>query len=184
MFEEGKICVSTTMVVSPILFVLKPNGQGLRFCIDYRHLNNYTKKDRTPLPIMEELQSKLRGAKHSTKVNLKSEFCLVNIALGDEKFTAFRTKFGLYEYLVMPFGLCNAPATFLREINRILRLLPGIELVINTETSSDEHDGMVVLAYVDDILIATKGSLEQHHKQVSKGLHLLLHNKMCMEIDK
>ena len=166
------------------MFVPKPNGKGLRLCIDYRHRNDYTKKDKTPLPIMEELSSGVRGATHITKIDLKSGFHLVRMALGHDKYTAFRTKFGLYEYLAMPFGLCNAPATFQREINRILRPLLGLELVIKTGVHIDEDDGMVVVAYIDDILIATKGSLDKHHKQVSKVFQLLRDNNMCVEIDK
>jgi len=183
MIEEGKICPSSSTVGSPILFIPKPNGRGLRLCVDYRHLNDYTKNDRTSLPIMEELPSRLRGATHITKVDLKSGLYLIGIALGHEKFTAFRTKFGLYEYIVMPFGLCNAPETIQGEINRILRPLLGIELVLNTETHIEEDGGMVVVAYIDDILIATKGSLENHHRQVSKVFQLLIENNMCIDID-
>jgi len=106
------------------------------------------------------------------------------MALGHEKYTAFRTKFGLYEYLVMPFGLCNTHAMFQREINRILRPLLGLELVIRTDVHIDEDDRMVVVAYIDDILIATKGSLQKHHQQVSKVFQLLMDNQMCIEIDK
>jgi len=184
MIKEGKIRPSSSTVGSPILFVPKPNGKGLRLCIDYRHLNDYTKKDKTPLPIMEELSSRVRGATHITKIDLKSGFHLITMALGHEEFTAFRTKFGLYEYLVMPFGLCNAPATFQREINRILRPLLGLELVIKTGVHLDDDNGMVVVAYIDDILIATKGSLDKHHKQVSKVFQLLMDNNMCVKIDK
>jgi len=182
--KEGKIRPSSSTVGSPILFVPKPNGKGLRLCIDYRHLNDYTKKDRTPLPIMEELSARVKGASHITKVDLKSGFYLIRMALGHEKYTAFHTKFGLYEYLVMPFGLCNAPATFQREINRILRPLLGLELVIKTDIHIDDDEGMTVVAYIDDILIATKGSLEKHHRQVSKVFQLLMDNKLCIEIDK
>jgi transposase InsO family protein len=184
MIKEGKIRPSSSMVGSPILFVPKPNGRGLRLCIDYRHLNDFTKKDKTPLPIMEELSARVRNATHITKVDLKSGFYLIPMALGHENYMAFRTKFGLYEYLVMLFGLCNAPATFQREINRILRPLLGLELVIKTDVHIDEDEGMVVVAYIDDILIATKGSLEKHRKQVSKGFQLLMDNHMCIEIDK
>jgi len=184
MIKEGKIRPSKSTVGSPILFVPKPNGRGLRLCIDYHHLNDYTKKDRTPLPIMEELSSRMLGATHITKIDLKSGFYLIRMALGHEKYTAFRTKFGLYEYLVMPFGLCNAPATFQREINRILRPLLSIELVIKTDVQEDDDEGMVVVAYIDDILIATKGSLQKHHRQVSKVFQLLMDNHMCVEIDK
>jgi len=159
MIKEGKICPSSSRVGSLILLVPKPNGRRLRLCIDYRHLNDYTKKDHTPLLIMEELQSRLRETTHITEVDLESRFYLIRMALGHEKFTAFCTKFGLYEYTVMPFGLFNMPATFQWAINRILRPLLGMELVFNTKTLIDEDDGMVVVAYIDDILIATKGSL-------------------------
>jgi len=133
---------------------------------------------------MEELSARVRGATHITQIDLKSGFHLIRMALGHEKFTAFLTKFGLCEYMVMPFGLCNALATFQREINKILRPLLGLELVIRTDVHVDEDEGMVVVAYIDDILIATKGSLEKHHKQVSKVFQLLMDNNMCVEIDK
>jgi len=94
MIKEGKIRPSSSTVGSPILFVSKSNGNGLRLCLDYRHLNNYTKQDRTPLPIMEELQGRSREATHITKVDLKSGVYLIRMALGYEKFMAFRTKFG------------------------------------------------------------------------------------------
>jgi len=111
---------------------------------------------------MGELQSRLRGATHITTVDLKSGFYLIRTVLEYEKFTGFCTKFGLYEYMVMPFGLWNAPATFQREINRILRPLLGIGLVFNSTTHINADQGMVVVAFNDDILIATKGSLDKH----------------------
>jgi len=88
------------------------------------------------------------------------------MVLGHEKFMVFHTKFGLYEYMVMPFGLTNAPATFQREINRILQPLLGMELVLDTKIQADKDDRMVMVAYIDDILIATKGPKEKHRKQV------------------
>jgi len=104
--------------------------------------------------------------------------------LGHERYTAFRTKFGLFEYTVMPFGLTNAPATFQREIDRLLRPVLGIELVINHTIHIDEDKEMVVVAYIDDMIIATKGSIEKHRRQVGKVFDLLLENQMCVEIDK
>jgi hypothetical protein len=133
---------------------------------------------------MQELQDRLKGADFITKVDLKAGFHLIRMLLGHEKYTAFRTKFRLFEYTVMPFGLTNAPATFQREINRILRPVLGIELVINQEIHIDKDDGLVVVAYIDDIIIATKGSVQKHRKQVGKVFDLLLENKMCVEIDK
>jgi len=85
--------------------------------------------------------------------------------------------------MVMPFSLTNAPATFLREINRILRPVLGIELVINHTVHIDKGEGMVVVAYIDDIIIAMKGSLEKHTRQVGKVFDLFLENQMCVEID-
>jgi len=115
---------------------------------------------------------------------MQAGFHLIRMAMGNKKFTTFRIKFGLYEYMVMPFGLTNAPATVQREINSLLRPLLGMEPVINTKLSIDEDGGMIVVAYIDDILIATKGSLEKHHKQVSKVFQLLMDNHMYIEIDK
>jgi len=107
----------------------------------------------------------------------------MQMALEHEKYTAFRTKFGLFEYLVIPFGLTQALATFQRDVNRILRSVLGIELVINTKVHIDEDEGMVVVAYINDILIATKESLAKHQQQVGKVFDLFVENKMCLEID-
>jgi hypothetical protein len=133
---------------------------------------------------MDELSRKMRDCDFITKIDMKAGFHLMRMAMGHEKFTAFRTKFGLYEYMVMPFGLTNALATFQREMNPILRCLLGMELVLDSKVAIDKDGGMVVMVYIDDILIATKGSLEKHHQQVSKVFQLLMDNHMCVEIDK
>jgi hypothetical protein len=172
MSKEGKIRPSSSTVGSPILFVPKPNGRGLRLCIDYQHLNDYTKNDKTPLLIMEELSIRVKGADFITKVDPKSGFYLIRTMLVHKQYTPFCTKFVLYECMVMSFGLCNAPATFQREINRILRPLLGLELVIKRDMHIEEDEGMIVVAYIDDILIATKGSLQKHHNQISKVFQL------------
>jgi len=184
MIREKKIRPSSSSVGSPIVFVPKPNGKRLRLCVDYRHLNAHTKKDKTSLPIMDELSRKIRGATFITKIDMRAGFNLIRMSLGHEKFMAFRTLFGLHEYMVMPFGLTNAPATFQQEINRILRPLLGMELVINTREEIDKDGGMVVVAFIDDIPIATKGSIDKHHIQVRKVFQLLMDNNMCVEIDK
>jgi hypothetical protein len=133
---------------------------------------------------MTELKRKLRNTDFITKIDMRSGFHLIRMALGHEKFTAFRTRFGLFEYMVMPFGLTNAPATFQREINRILQPVLGLELVIRYDVDIENDDGMAVVAYIDDIIIATKGSIQKHHRQVSKVFQLLMDNNMSIEIDK
>jgi hypothetical protein len=89
MIAEGKIRQSSSSVGSPILFVPKPNGKGLRLCVDYRHLNQHTIKDETPLPIMDELKQRINGADFITKLDFKAGFHLMRMALGHEKYTAF-----------------------------------------------------------------------------------------------
>jgi hypothetical protein len=106
------------------------------------------------------------------------------MALGHEMFIVFRVQFGLYEYMVMPFGLYNAPITFQKEINRILRPVLGLKLVIKTDVHIDDDGGMVGIGYTNDIFETTKGSLEKHHRQVSKVFQLLMDNHFCIEIDK
>lgn len=96
---------------APVLFVKKPGG-GLRFCVDYRGLNELTIKNRYPLPLIPETLDRLATAKWYTKLDLTHAYNLVRIAEGDEWKTAFRTRLGHYQYKVMHFGLTNAPATF------------------------------------------------------------------------
>src|SRR5205085_11575967 len=100
-------------------------------------LNKITIKNRYPLPLMNELWDRLGKAKFFTKLDQKNGFYLLRIAKGDEWKTAFRYRYGLYEYMVMPFGLCNAPSTFQSMINDVFHDLLA--------------EGVVV--YLDDILI-------------------------------
>jgi len=121
LIREGKIRPSSSTTRSAILFIPKPNGKGLRLCVNYRSLNQNTVKDTIPLPTIQELQDWLNGVDTITKIDLKAGFHLIRMLLPNVKYTAFRTKFRLFKYTVMPFGLTNAPVTFQREINRILR---------------------------------------------------------------
>jgi len=106
------------------------------------------------------------------------------MALGHEKFTTFHMKFGLYQYMVIPFSFTNAPATLHTEINRMLRPVLGIGLVVYVKVDIDEDNGLVVVAYTTDILITTKRSLSKHHRQVRKVFDMALENNMCVAIDK
>src|SRR5207302_5914382 len=111
MFVVGKIRRSGSPAVALIVFVPKPDCT-LRLCIDYRGLNKITIKNRYCLPLMNELHDRLGKATVFTKLDLKNGYYLLRMAQGEEWKTAFRCRYGLYEYTVMPFGLCNAPATF------------------------------------------------------------------------
>ena len=109
--ERGFIQPSQSPYGSPILFVRKKDG-SLRFCVDYRALNKMTVKNRYALPRTEELFDRLQGAKIFSKIDLESGYWQVRIAEADITKTAFRTRYGHYEFKVMPLGLTNAPAMF------------------------------------------------------------------------
>ena len=109
--RRGWIRHSTSPAGAPILFVPKKDGT-LRLCVDYRGLNNVTIKDRCPLPLIGETLDRLSGARYYTTLDLKDAYHRIRIKAGDEWKTAFRTRYGHFEYLVMPFGLTNAPASF------------------------------------------------------------------------
>jgi len=167
MEKTGKIQRSTSPAGSPILFVPKPSGRGLRLCVDYRGLNKITIPNRYPLPLMQELQDRVQGAQWFTKLDLKNGFNLIRIRQGDEWKTAFRTRYGLFEFNVMPFGLTNAPSTFQDMMNHVL---------------SDVLD-MGVLAYMDDILIYAKTE-EEHDRLVQEVLRRLQENGLAVSLEK
>jgi DNA-binding NtrC family response regulator len=113
------ICASTSSAASQILFAKKKDGT-LRLCVDYRALNAITKKNWYQLPLIEETLRQVAGARYFTRLDLRSAFNLIRIKAGDEWKTAFRTRYGLFEFIVMPFGLTNAPATCRQFVNDTL----------------------------------------------------------------
>jgi len=137
---------------SPIIFVKKKDGK-LRLCADNRALNEVTKKNRHPLPLISEALDRLGGAKYFTKLDIKDAYHNIRIREGDEWKTTFSTKLWTYEYLVMPFGLCNALAAFQRLINEVRM----------------KHIDMSCIVYLDDVLIYSN-TLQQHRKDVSNIL--------------
>jgi RNase H-like domain found in reverse transcriptase/Reverse transcriptase (RNA-dependent DNA polymerase) len=157
---------STSPAGAPILFVPKKDG-GLRLCVDYRGLNKVTIKNRHPLPLIDETLDRLVGAQVFTKLDLKDAYHRVRIREGHEWKTAFRTRYGHFEYLVMPFGLANAPATFQAYINTALAGL---------------LDRFVVV-YLDDILIYSK-NIEEHHDHVRQVLTRLRKNNLFCKLSK
>ena len=108
---KGFIRASRLESAAPVLFIKKP-GSSLRFYVDYRGLNAVTVKNRYPLPLILETLNRLSRAKIFTKLDIISAFNRLRIREGDESLTVFRTRFGLFEYLVMPFSLYNGPASF------------------------------------------------------------------------
>jgi len=106
--QSGKIRRSSSPIGAPILFVPKPDGI-LRLCVDYQQLNKITIKNKYPLPLMNQLRSRLGKATVFTKLDLKNGYYLTRMAKGDEWKTAFTSRYGLYQYTLMRFGLWNAP---------------------------------------------------------------------------
>ena len=132
---NGFIRPSKSPAGAPILFVGKPDG-SLRLCVDYRGLNNLTIKNRYPLPLIGESLDRLGRAKRFTQLDLTSAYHRMRIKEGDEWKTTFRTRYGHFEYQVMPFRLSNAPASFQGYINKILAKKLVIFVIIIRMTSS------------------------------------------------
>ena len=166
MLAKGYIRPSTSPAGYPILFVPKKNGK-LRLCVDYRHLNNITVKNRYPLPLISELRDRLCKAKWFTALDLKGAYNLIRMKEGEEWKTAFRTQEGHFEYLVMPFGLTNAPATFQTMIDHVLRAFLDVCVVV----------------YLDDILIYSE-TLDEHREHVHKVLKTLRDNHLLVDPQK
>ena len=109
--KKGFIVPSDAPYASPVLFAKKPEG-GWRFCVDYRKLNAITKKDRYPLPLIEETLARLARVKVFTKLDVRQAFYRIRMKESVEDLTTFRTRYGSYKYKVLPFGLCNGPDPF------------------------------------------------------------------------
>ncbi|KAG7674317.1 hypothetical protein KSW81_006118 [Nannochloris sp. 'desiccata'] len=164
--NRGFIRPSKSPYGAPILFVRKKSG-ALRMCVDYRGLNRITKKNRCPLPRIDDLLDKLAGAKYFTSLDLKSAYHQIKIKEEDIEKTAFRTPFGHFEFVVLPFGLCNAPATFQTLMNNVFR--------------DELHQ--FVLCYLDDIMIFSK-SLQAHIQHVRHVFEKLRKNKLFVNKEK
>ena len=148
--EHGYIQPSVSPFGAPVLFVPKKDG-SIRMCVDYRALNKATIRNRYPLPRIEELLDRLGDARFFTKIDLRSGYHQIRVHPEDVPKTAFRTRYGHFEFLVLPFGLTNAPATFMHLMHSIFR----------------EHLDTFVIIFLDDILVYSR-TLEEHKVHVKR----------------
>lgn len=166
LLEHGLIGASCSPYASPVLVVPKPDGTK-RFCIDYRGLNSITKLDRYPIPRIDDLLDQIRGAKYYTRIDLRSGYWQMKIRDEDVEKTGFITKYGTYEWRVLPFGLCNAPSSYQRMVNLFFGDLYG----------------NFVAAYLDDLVIYSN-SEEEHLRHLQILLERLQKNKLYGKLSK
>ena len=152
---------------SPVILVLKKNKKW-RLCIDFRKLNNVTIKDAYALPLIDEILFSIgKQVKIFTTIDLFSGFHQIPMNKEDIPKTSFTTMYGNYQFLVMPFGLCNAPGTFQREMNRIFFPLIGVCMFV----------------YIDDLVIFSP-SLEQHVEDLKKVFEIIKENELMINLEK
>lgn len=166
LLEKGHIQPSKSPYGAPVLFAKKKDN-ALRMCVDYRALNKETIKNKCPLPRIDELLDRLQGAKVFSKLDLRSGYHQIRISPEDTHKTAFRTRYGHYEFRVLSFGLVNAPATFTTLMNDVFH-----ELLDDC-----------VIVYLDDILVYSKTRAE-HMVHLRKVLQLLRLNKLYAKREK
>ncbi|GKA45399.1 putative reverse transcriptase domain-containing protein [Tanacetum coccineum] len=164
--DKGFIRPSSSPWGAPVLFVKKKDG-SFRMCIDYRELNKLTVKNRYPLPRIDDLFDQLQGSSIYSKIDLRSGYHQLRVREQDVPKTAFRTRYGHYEFQVMPFGLTNAPAVFMDLMNRVCK--PYLD--------------KFVIVFIDDILIYSKDERE-HEEHLKAILELLKKEKLYAKFSK
>ncbi|GJR89667.1 putative reverse transcriptase domain-containing protein [Tanacetum coccineum] len=164
--DKGFIRPSSSPWGAPVLFVKKKDG-SFRMCIDYRELNKLTMKNRYPLPRIDDLFDQLQGSSVYSKIDLRSGYHQLRVRDEDIPKTAFRTRYGHYEFQVMPFGLTNAPAVFMDLMNRVCR--PYLD--------------KFVIVFIDDILIYSK-TKEEHDVHLRLILELLKKEELYAKFSK
>ncbi|GJQ98401.1 hypothetical protein Tco_0009540 [Tanacetum coccineum] len=164
--DKGFIRPSSSPWGAPVLFVKKKDG-SFRMCIDYRELNKLTVKNRYPLPRIDDLFDQLQGSSVYSKIDLRSGYHQLRVREEDIPKTAFRTRYGHYEFQVMPFGLTNAPAVFMDLMNRVCK--PYLD--------------KFVIVFIDDILIYSKNKKE-HEEHLKIILELLKKEELYAKFSK
>ena len=166
LLSKGFIRPSVSPWGAPVLFVKKKDGT-MRMCIDYRQLNKVTVKNKYPLPRIDDLFDQLQGASLFSKIDLRSGYHQLKIRASDIPKTAFRTRYGHYEFLVMSFGLTNAPAAFMELMNGVFR--PYLD--------------SFVIVFIDDILVYSKTE-EDHVRHLRIVLQRLREEKLYAKFSK
>ncbi|TLX69919.1 hypothetical protein E9993_22690, partial [Labilibacter sediminis] len=166
LLDKGFIRPSTSPWGAPVLFVKKKDG-SMRMCIDYRELNKVTIKNKYPLPRIDDLFDQLQGASYFSKIDLRSGYHQLKVYNDDIPKTAFRTRYGHYEFLVMPFGLTNAPAIFMDMMNRVCRSMLDKSVIV----------------FIDDILVYSKTE-NDHALHLREVLELLRQEKLYAKFSK
>ncbi|GJV80277.1 putative reverse transcriptase domain-containing protein [Tanacetum coccineum] len=164
--DKGFIRPSSSPWGAPVLFVKKKDG-SFRMCIDYRELNKLTVKNHYPLPRIDDLFDQLQGSSIYSKIDLRSGYHQLRVREEDIPKTAFRTRYGHYEFQVMPFGLTNAPAVFMDLMNRVCK--PYLD--------------KFVIVFIDDILIYSKNK-QEHAEHLKLILELLKKEQLYAKFSK
>ncbi|CAF5087292.1 unnamed protein product, partial [Rotaria sp. Silwood1] len=167
LLEKGFILPSKSPYAAPVLFAKKKDGT-LRMCVDYRALNKITIKNKYPIPRIDEMLDQLNGAKIFSRLDLRSGYHQIRIKDEDIEKTAFRTRYGSFEFVVLPFGLTNAPPTFMRLMNSIFH----------------KYLDVFVIIYLDDILVYSKKEQDHYHHiklvlQLLRDNHLYVNKAKC-----
>ncbi|KAA3483558.1 DNA/RNA polymerases superfamily protein [Gossypium australe] len=166
LLDRGFIRPSISPWGAPVLFVKKKDG-SMRMCIDYRQLNKLTIKNKYPLPRIDDLFDQLKGASVFSKIDLRSGYHQLKVKEADVHKTAFRTRYGHYEFLVMPFGLTNAPATFMDLMNRVFQ----------------QYLDQFVVVFIDDILVYSRTE-EEHDRHLRIVLQVLRKEQLYAKFSK
>ena len=166
LLEKQFIRPSVSPWGAPVLLVKKKDDSS-RLCVDYRQLNKLTIKNKYPLLRIDDMMDQLHGATVFSKINLRSGYHQIRVKPDDIQKTAFRSRYGHYEYVVMPFGVTNAPAMFMDYMNRIFR--PFLD--------------KFVVVFIDDILIYSR-SYEEHAKHLRTVLSILREKQLYAKLSK
>ena len=166
LLSKGFIRPSISPWGAPVLFVKKKDG-SLKLCIDYKQLNRVTIRNQYPLPRIDELFDQLQGSRVYSKIDLRSGYHQLRVQESDVPKTAFRTRYGHYEFLVMPFGLTNAPVAFMDLMYRVFH--PYLD--------------RFVIIFIDDILVYS-GSLEEHSEHLRIVLQTLRERQLYAKLSK